>query len=216
MAETETKVAKAEKPAKAQAAPKPERAAAPKEAKAPVRPVKRAAAAKAEKPEEPTKAAKPAPRVAKAVPSKPLDPNLIIIDASATVLGRAATHIAKLLLTKLEAQVVVVNAEKAIVTGPPVWLRERYRHRRDVGAERFGPWYPRRADRIFKRAVRGMLPYQRLKGRQAIRRLRCYYGVPSAYVGAQAMQLESAKQLRTAKFLTLEQISSSIGFNASG
>ena len=216
MAEGETKAVKTEKPAKAQAAPKAEKSAAPKEGRAAVRPVKRAAPAKAEKTEEPVKAAKPAPKAPKAEPVKPLDPHLIVIDASATVLGRAATHIAKLLLTKLDAQVVVVNAEKAIVTGPPVWLRERYRHRRDVGAERFGPWYPRRADRIFKRAVRGMLPYQRLKGRQAIRRLRCYYGVPTEYVGAPVMQLESARQIRTAKFLTLEQISSSIGFNASG
>src|SRR5882762_10436947 len=171
MAEKEGKPVKAEKPAKAEAAPKEEKQAAPKQGKAPVRPVKKAAAAKDEKPKEPAKAVKASAKTVKEEPAKPLDPNVIVIDASETILGRAATHIAKLLLTKLDAQVIVVNAEKAIVTGPPVWIRQRYTHRRDVGAERFGPWYPRRADRIFKRAVRGMLPYQRLKGRQAIRRL---------------------------------------------
>ena len=86
----------------------------------------------------------------------------------------------------------------------------KFRARRSRGQSRKGPFYPRRADRIFKRTVRGMLPYQQERGRQALKRLRCYHGVPSRYAG-KAAKIEGASKLRSAKFLTLQQISESIG-----
>ena len=39
-----------------------------------------------------------------------------------------------------------------------------------------GPKYPRVADRLVKRMIRGMLPRDRMKGQDAYRRLRCYIG----------------------------------------
>lgn len=133
---------------------------------------------------------------------------VVLIDANRAVLGRAATQIAKLLLGG--EQVVVVNAEKAIITGDPRYLQERYRHRKEIGQPRKGPFYPSRPDRIFKRAVRGMLPYQQSKGREALKRLRCHIGVPKEYAKAKASKIEGAMTVRTAKYLTLAQIAEAI------
>jgi large subunit ribosomal protein L13 len=45
-----------------------------------------------------------------------------------------------------------------------------------VGASLKGPKYPRTADRLVKRMIRGMLPWDRPKGREAFKRLRCFIG----------------------------------------
>ena len=171
---------------------------APKEAKSSA--PKPAKVAKSDAP----KAAKPAPPAPKA------DPNLLVVDADHAVLGRAATTIAHKLLNNKQLEVVVINAEKAVITGSPVFTVTKFKARISRGKERFGPFYPRRADRIFKRAVRGMLPYQQEKGREALKRLRCYHGVPARYNG-KGTKIEGAHNLRTAKFLTLQQLSESIG-----
>lgn len=134
---------------------------------------------------------------------------VVVYDADHAVLGRAATRIAKQLLADREVEVVVVNAEKAVMTGSRVYILQKFRERRARGKERRGPFYPRRADRIFKRVVRGMLPYQQERGRQALKRLRCYHGVPKQFAG-KAAKIEGAHDIRTAKFLTLEQISQSM------
>jgi len=131
-------------------------------------------------------------------------PKLVVYDADHAVLGRAATRIAKELLHDKELQVVVVNADKAVVTGSRVYTFQRYRERRARGKERKGPFYPRRADRIFK------LPYQRETGREALKRLKCFHGVPAVYKG-KAGKIEGAHDLRTARFVTLGEISKAIG-----
>lgn len=140
----------------------------------------------------------------------PASPKLLVLDADHAVLGRAATQIAKQLLHDKELHVVVVNVDKAVITGSPVYTFRRYRERRARGKERKGPFYPRRADRIFKRTVRGMLPYQREAGREALKRLKCFHGVPPAYKGKGA-KIEGAHTLRTARFVTLGEIAKAIG-----
>mgnify|MGYP000497873340 CR=1 FL=1 len=140
----------------------------------------------------------------------PASPKLLVLDADHAVLGRAATQIAKQLLHDKDLHVVVVNVDKAVITGSPVYTFQRYRERRARGKERKGPFYPRRADRIFKRTVRGMLPYQREAGREALKRLKCFHGVPPAYKG-KAGKIEGAHTLRTARFVTLGEIAKAIG-----
>ena len=41
-----------------------------------------------------------------------------------------------------------------------------------------GPKFPRRPDDIFRRAVRGMVPYRKPTGRKAFKTLRVYVGIP--------------------------------------
>lgn len=136
---------------------------------------------------------------------------LHIVDADGVVLGRAATHIAKTLLTHTEAKVVVINAEKALITGSSKSIEALYHLRRTRGKERKGPFYPTRPERLFKRAVRGMLPFKQDRGRKAYRRLVCYNGVPKQYAGKKAEKPKHATTVRTARYQTLGQVAQSIG-----
>ena len=116
-----------------------------------------------------------------------------MIDGSEHIMGRLATHVAKQLLQGEE--VVVVNAERIVITGRKEQILEDYKARRDrgvAGRNRFGPYYPRMPDRMFKRTVRGMIPYQEPRGRTAFKKLKVYIGVPLDMKGAKFTRIEKA------------------------
>lgn len=99
-----------------------------------------------------------------------------VYDATGCILGRLATQAAQDVLAGEE--VIIVNCERAIVTGKKKDVLERYEKKRNAGTARKGPHFPRVPDRLVKRTVRGMLPYNKARGREAFDRLRCYLGVP--------------------------------------
>lgn len=137
-----------------------------------------------------------------------------VLDASGQVMGRFASVVAKRLLKGEEIH--VVNAEKAVVTGDRASLVDEYWTKTHMGstASRMrgkGPYYPRRADRILHRVIRGMLPYQTPHGREALKRLRVYMGVPSEVAGQATETVTDASRVRTAKFLELGEISRLLG-----
>ena len=132
-----------------------------------------------------------------------------VIDADGLVLGRLSTHVAKRLLNGEE--ISVVNAEKAIVSGNKVQLLRHYKHRRERGTRNHGPFYPRSADMILKRTVRGMLEHRKPSGRAAYRRLKVYVGVPKELRAEKAETLESAKKPQLARYTTLGAISKELG-----
>ncbi|MEW5937780.1 MAG: 50S ribosomal protein L13 [Candidatus Thermoplasmatota archaeon] len=134
---------------------------------------------------------------------------MLKIDASGLILGRISTHVAKALLRGEE--VVIVNAEKAVITGSPTTILEDYRQRRARGKIRKGPYYPRTPDRILKRTVRGMLPHQTPKSRAALKRLKVYIGIPREMEGDTFETLEKAKMVEIAKYLTIGELSKELG-----
>ena len=132
---------------------------------------------------------KPAPTRA---PSKPeFPPGAVVVDASGLVLGRAASLIAKRLLGG--ETIVVVNAEKSVVTGNRSMVISEFTAARAQGSVRSGPHYPRFPDRIFRRTVRGMLPHLKTRGKVAFERLHVFIGVPSGLSGHSPVTLETAK-----------------------
>lgn len=131
-----------------------------------------------------------------------------IIDSEGAVLGRLCTVVAKRLLNGEE--IAVVNAEKAIVTGRKVMIKQHYKHEREVGTYRKGPFYPRMPDRIMKRTIRGMLPYQEPHGRTALKRLKCYMGVPRELQG-QTFEKITAAEKHPADFMTLQEVAQFLG-----
>jgi large subunit ribosomal protein L13 len=147
-----------------------------------------AAPAKVEKPKAAPakKAARPAakPSGTSAKPALPLSapltekfpPTATVVDASGLILGRAASLIAQRLL-KGET-IVVVNAERSVVTGERHMVLNHFIAARARGSVRSGPHYPRYPDRIFRRAVRGMLPHLKTRGKVAFERLHVFIGVP--------------------------------------
>jgi large subunit ribosomal protein L13 len=148
----------------------------------------------------------PTPTPSASTPS----PRPSVVDASGLVLGRAASVIAKRLL-KGES-IVVVNADKSIVTGSRSSVIAQYTAARARGSVRSGPHFPRYPDRIFRRTVRGMLPHQKTRGWNAFERLEVHIGVPDAYKGAATETLDAAKarpSLRTP--MTLADITRLLG-----
>lgn len=118
-------------------------------------------------------------------------PSPTVVDATGLVLGRAASVIAKRLLTG--ETIVVVNAEKSVVTGSRTQIIAHYTAARARGSVRSGPHFPRYADRIFRRTVRGMLPHLKTGGKTAFRRLVVHMGVPAEWKSAALQTIEDAK-----------------------
>lgn len=107
---------------------------------------------------------------------------MLTIDANNAILGRLASYVASRLLEGED--VVILNAEKSIISGRPRRTYERYfqyANRRTRTNPQKGPFYPKSPDQIVKRTVRGMLPYKKTRGREAYRRLRVYVGIPSEF-----------------------------------
>ena len=133
-----------------------------------------------------------------------------IIDAEGLILGRLASHVAQRLLAGEE--IIIVNAEKAIITGGKDDVIAHFRHKRDVGGARKGPLYPRTPHMMLKRSVRGMLPFKKPRGRSAYKRLKVHISVPRELAKEKFESIESASQLTTQRYMTLGQVSQVLGY----
>jgi large subunit ribosomal protein L13 len=132
----------------------------------------------------------------------------LVYDATGCVAGRLASVVAKKLL--MGATVDVVNAEKAIVSGQPDAVKERYKFKLEVGTRRKGPYFPRLPHMMLKRTVRSMMPYQLPNGRAAYKRLKCHIGVPPELKDAKPM-VAGAAQRQVPMSITLGEVSRFLG-----
>ena len=128
-------------------------------------------------------------RATKSARPREVERRWVLVDAEGQVLGRLATRVASLLRGKHRPDftphvdtgdfVVIVNAEKVRLTGRKLDQKIYYRHTgytghlKQITAGKLlaGP----HADRVVRRAVRGMLPKNAL-GRQMYRKLKVYAG----------------------------------------
>jgi large subunit ribosomal protein L13 len=131
-----------------------------------------------------------------------------IIDANGAVLGRLGTNTAKRLLNGEE--IAIVNSEKAIISGKKLTTKNIYKQKREMGTYRKGPFFPRTPDRIVKRSIRGMIPYQTPSGRAAFKRLKCYIGVPKEFEGKKFETVKEAKK-HMADYITVDELSRYLG-----
>ncbi len=134
-----------------------------------------------------------------------------IIDAKDLIIGRFATIAAKQAL--LGEEVIVINCEKAIITGGRPNIVEKFQRKRSMGTQAVGPFFPRSPDRIVKRIIRGMLPYKQPKGDAAFKRVKCYNGVPEAFEGKESMQIKEANvsKMPNLRYMTVGQVSKVLG-----
>jgi large subunit ribosomal protein L13 len=111
-----------------------------------------------------------------------------VVDAEGQTLGRLATRIADTLRGKRKPEytphidtgdfVIVVNAEKIAVTGKKLDDKIYYRHSGYPGGLRqrtLGEQLARRPTEVIRKAVKGMLPRNRL-ARQQLTKLKVYAG----------------------------------------
>ena len=136
----------------------------------------------------------------------------VVVDARDCILGRVASEVAQRALDG--ETVAIVNAEDAVITGDKEDIFDNYRTRVNLGSDR-GPNYPRRPDTIFKRSVRGMVPYKKPRGREAFANVRVYLGNPYADDEYEAEILEdtSLDRLSNIRFVHLGEVSEQLGAN---
>ena len=136
-----------------------------------------------------------------------------IIDGKNAILGRLASIVAERIMDGEE--IVVVNSESIIITGEKETVFADYKAKFDRGEckSRKGPFYPRRADLLFKRSVRGMIPWTSTSGREAYRRLHVFVGTPKQFADAETEKVEDATKKISGKYTTLGAISKFLGSN---
>ena len=112
----------------------------------------------------------------------------LLVDAEGKTLGRLASEIAALLRGKHKPvftphvdsgdHVIVINAEKIVVTGDKANQKMYYRHSGWTGnlkSMNFATLMQKKPEQAVFLAIKGMLPHNRL-GRAMIKKLRVYAG----------------------------------------
>lgn len=138
--------------------------------------------------------------------------NWWVVDAEGLVLGRLAAEVASRLRGKHKPifaphldtgdHVVVVNAAKVVLTAGKAERKLVHRHSGYPGGlktERTSDLLASRPEEVVRRAVRGMLPKNRL-GRQQLSKLKVYAGPshPHAAQQPQPLALPAARRDRAA------------------
>ncbi|RMD45952.1 50S ribosomal protein L13 [Candidatus Pacearchaeota archaeon] len=97
-------------------------------------------------------------------------------DGRGAVFGRLASKVAKELLKGKSVE--VYNCGEILMSGRLDDVKKELlaKIRMGKGGSLKGPKYPRNAEKLVKRMIRGMLPWDRTRGREAYRRLRCFVG----------------------------------------
>lgn len=130
-----------------------------------------------------------------------------IVDADGLTLGRMATEVARVLRGKHKTMytphmdtgdhVVIINADKVVLTKDKAASKQVYRHTGYPGGIRSTTYANLLEDKpaeAVRRTIRGMLPKNRL-GRQMLKKLKVYAGPthPHAAQQPQPLALEDAR-----------------------
>ena len=136
-----------------------------------------------------------------------------IISADGLIIGRMASIVAKRLMSGEE--VIIVNAEKAVLSGKKKNKAMKAKEFLEVGAPKRGPFHYRRPDRIVRRTVRGMLPFKQPKGKQAYKRLKVFIGIPEELKDQKMETLTHAQARKlTCPYFTVGEFAKEIGWNS--
>ncbi len=119
-----------------------------------------------------------------------------VVDAEGMVLGRLATEVATILRGKHKPtytphidtgdHVIVINADKVVLTsnkGDKLFVHRHSGYPGGLRTKSYGQLIAEKPDEAVRRAVRGMIPKNRL-GRQMIKKLKVYSGAQHPH-GAQ-------------------------------
>lgn len=126
----------------------------------------------------------------------------VLVDAEGEVLGRLAAKVAKILRGKHKTNftphadcgdnVIVINADKIVLTGKKMQQKEYVRYTQYPGGQRFtsvGDMLEKHPERVVTYAVRGMLPKNRLS-RQLLTQLRVFAGAEHTHQAQQPREIK--------------------------
>ncbi len=127
-----------------------------------------------------------------------------VVDAEGLILGRMATEVARVLRGKHKPEftphldtgdhVIIVNADKVVLTGNKAADKQVYRHSGYPGGlhqTSYGHLLETQPAETVRRTVKGMLPKNRL-GRQMLRKLKVYAGPAHPHEAQKPLPLEIA------------------------
>lgn len=125
-----------------------------------------------------------------------------VVDATGKSLGRLASQVAKILRGKHKPiftphvdtgdHVVIINAEKVVLTGRSKPEEKIYRHSQYPGGLKsttYGEMLAKKPERLVTRAVKGMLPHNTL-GALMLKKLRVYKGPEHPHESQKPEKLE--------------------------
>ncbi len=131
-----------------------------------------------------------------------IDRKWLLIDATDKPLGRLASEVARILRGKHKPiftpsidtgdHVVIINADKVVLTGNKAEQKFYYRHSGFPGGMKkvsYGTLLATKPDRMVMLAVKGMLPHNRL-GRAMLKKVRIYAGSEHPHEAQQAEKWE--------------------------
>ena len=125
-----------------------------------------------------------------------------LVDAEGKTLGRLASSIAQILRGKNKVNfsyhldmsdfVVVINAEKIVLTGNKENLKEYWRHTGYPGGQKvisYKQMIKEKPEKVIQNADKGMLPHNKL-GRKLLKHLKVYAGTNHPHNAQQPKELK--------------------------
>ena len=125
-----------------------------------------------------------------------------LVDAEGKTLGRLASSIAQILRGKNKVNfsyhldmsdfVVVINADKIVLTGNKENLKEYWRHTGYPGGQKvisYKQMIKENPEKVIQNAVKGMLPHNKL-GRKLLKHLKVYSGANHPHDAQQPKELK--------------------------
>ncbi|MDG6928841.1 MAG: 50S ribosomal protein L13 [Nitrososphaerota archaeon] len=142
----------------------------------------------------------------------------VVIDATGAILGRVASVSAKLALDG--KSVHVVNVEQILISGGKKKTIEDWKKSLEIGSvvnPEHGPIHYRRPDNMFKRVVRGMLPWRKPSGKVAYRRLKAHHGYPAELKGLKSAEFPKTRATKPVSFyISLGDLARELGWKGVG
>lgn len=135
----------------------------------------------------------------------------IVINAENILVGRMATKIAR--LAKLGNEIIIVNCEKAAISGSKKNIIEKYVTNLHRGSTEKGPFQPKRPDRFVRRIIRGMMDYKGFRGKKDFARVKTFIGVPEEYENqiSKDYNFKKSSDLERYKFMKVGEICKYLG-----
>jgi len=135
----------------------------------------------------------------------------LIFDGDGAVVGRIGSVAVRELLKG--NSVFILNCDKAVVSGSRKIIVGRVEQLRTMGrgGSMKGPNFSKNPEKLIKRMIRGMLPWNRPRGRAAYKRLKCF--VSGENSGISDEEIKNAKRFKSTNFkksMTIKQISGAL------
>jgi large subunit ribosomal protein L13 len=128
----------------------------------------------------------------------------IVVDGKNALLGRLASYVAKQSL--LGKEISIVNCNEVVVSGKPKSIIGEYAEIRQKGGSSLkGPFFPKLPERIVKRTIRGMLSHRQGRGRNALKRIKCYNETPVEFENSKMIKSGKEKDIKKIKLKDLSK-----------